>query len=63
MSISWNTDQDLSELETILSKLENEAGVGATSCVTFGLTASTFMEGTTRLRQEAAAAANIRSRL
>lgn len=61
--MSWNTDQDLSELDKILIKLESEAGVGATSCVTFGLPASTFAEGTARLRQEAAAAANIRSRL
>jgi len=51
------------KLKALLQKLEGETGAGRTSCVTFGLPSSQIVEGTGILRQEIAAAANIRSRL
>lgn len=51
------------ELEARLAQLEEEEARGATACVTFGLPSSTLTEGAGLLRQELAAAANIRSRV
>jgi hypothetical protein len=51
------------ELEVQLAQLEEEVARGTTACVTFGLPSSTLAEGAGILRQELAAAANIRSRV
>jgi len=51
------------ELEAQLARLDEEDARGATACVTFGLPNSTLAEGAGILRQELAAAANIRSRV
>lgn len=57
------SQQDLEQLKQLVAKLEAETGAGGTSCITFGLPASSFAEAGQRLREELANAANIRSRV
>lgn len=50
-------------LEQLIKQLEETTGSGSTSCVTFGLPATLFSEGSSRLKEELANAAKIQSRL
>jgi len=53
----------IKQLEGQLAMLEDHRSNEATACVTFGLPPTSFAEGVARLRQEAADAAKIRSRV
>jgi hypothetical protein len=53
----------MDHLEVNLKRIEAVSGSGPSACVTFGLPASAFAHGASQLRQEVAAAANIKSRV